>query len=203
VVSELSAGTSCLSSKPKLSGSAGETRDLRSLITSAVASSTVPDFSHGGRAYSFGGHNAVDGLWDTCWQTPGAGLGEHLTLEFSRPVDLSRIDLRNGFQWRDNPDFGDLFYANGRVTGLRIEAFGPSGELLEVVDRRVRDTPEGQALPLEVQAVSTLRLTVTSAAGGARWEDLSISEIGPVGVPSPWLQVHCGTRDGYLLEAHL
>jgi len=149
-------------------------QEVTAQVASVTASSQVATFTHGARAYRFTAENTTDGDLETCWQeaADGSGVGESLAYRFERPVDIDWLEIANGFQWADNPDFGDLFSANGRVTALDVYA---DGALLRRAP--VLDEAGWQSVQVGAKGVSELSLVIRSAAPGARWPDTSISEV--------------------------
>jgi hypothetical protein len=154
-------------------------RDITSLVASVSASSQVDPISAGGVRYTFTPANTIDGNLKTCWQEAdhsGAGVGQTLDYRFSKPVSIERIEIANGFQWTDNPTFGDLFHKNGRVTAVEVFLDGQSAGRFDVA------TDEGwQKLSLASARASTVRLKIADAITGSEWSDTSISEVRFVG----------------------
>jgi hypothetical protein len=138
--------------------------DPRSI--SASASSELPPV--GGVTYSI--RNTLDGDTRTAWNSHGAvdgsGVGETLTYRFSRPVQLVRIDLVNGYA-----KTAELRAANSRIRGVVI-----------LSDRRtlpatLSDSASRQRLDRDFGMTRKVTLRVTSIYPGARYIDLALTEI--------------------------
>lgn len=148
--------------------------EARVAIARVTASSTQRPLRQGGRTYRFGANNLVDGDLRSSWQerSPGIGVGQWVDLELGGAAVVTRIELANGFQWRDDPHFGDLYRLNGRLLRVEVVADGRSWGSHAVADR---DGWQSIVLP-EVPA-RTLRLVIVDAVAGARWYDTAISEL--------------------------
>jgi len=162
--------------------------DLNARIQSIEATTSVAPLSAGGRNYTFGASNLLDGNLQTCWQeaAEGHGVGQRVTVRFKGPVDIGAIDVATGFQWRGNPTFGDLYDKNGRVTALALAANGGPEKLVDVVDR-----PGYQTLPITLPKTTTLTLEIRGVAPGAEWPDTALSEL------RFWSAVPAGERDDF------
>ncbi|MBN2498725.1 MAG: discoidin domain-containing protein [Deltaproteobacteria bacterium] len=125
-----------------------------------------------------------DGRTDFGWVegAKGLGLGESVTLELSRPVELHALELWNGYQRSQ-----DHFAKNARATAISLAADGGAEIAIQVDDRM---GPQKLALAKPVRA-KTLRLTIRKAAAGTRYADLVLSELrlydarGPLAVRTP------------------
>ena len=144
--------------------------DSRSI--SASASSELPP--DGSVTYSIG--NTLDGDTRTAWNSHGAvdgnGVGETLTYQFSRPVQLARIALMNGYA-----KTAELRADNGRIRGVVI-----------LTDHRtlkatLSDTTSRQRLDRDFGLTRKVTLRVTSIYPGARYTDLALTEIAFWAVP--------------------
>lgn len=113
----------------------------------------------------------LDGNPVTAWNdgVDGEPVGQWLEYTFAAPVRISRMELVNGYDKVVN-DL-DLFEANARIRGLRVEtdAGTTPGELT--------DTREPQSLPGPFGPSCRFRLIVDSVYPGSEFEDVALSEI--------------------------
>jgi hypothetical protein len=122
-----------------------------------------------------------DGRPDFGWVegAKGTGEGESVTLTLDAPVELTALELWNGYQRSD-----DHFQKNARAGQLALSVDGGAPVVLAVKDT---SGPQTLALPAPVKG-TTFRLTVQKARAGKRYPDLVLSELrlvdrqGPLGV---------------------
>jgi hypothetical protein len=122
-----------------------------------------------------------DGRTDFGWVegAEGLGVGETLSIAFEGPVQISGLDLWNGYQRSQ-----DHFSKNARLAAVELRIDGGEPQLL-----RVADTQGAQQLALAAPAEGQrLELRVAEVVAGSRYEDLVISELrlrdaqGPLGL---------------------
>ncbi|MFH1470029.1 MAG: hypothetical protein ABIO70_36935 [Pseudomonadota bacterium] len=150
----------------------------RSVAATVAASSTLApaDAYHPG--YLF------DGRTDFGWVegAEGLGLGEHLELALGATVDLTGLEIWNGYQRSE-----DHFKKNARVKALTVTGDDGIAHSLPVADRM---GPQVLALPAPLRT-RHLRLEIAAATAGTRYQDLVISELrlrdasGPLTLATP------------------
>lgn len=97
-----------------------------------------------------------------------SGEGESITFKFSQAVNISAIQVWNGYQRSE-----EHFQANARVRDFR---FGPAGG--DGVVYTLRDTKAGQKFDLSPALKgSEFTLQISSIYPGKKYKDLAISEI--------------------------
>lgn len=143
------------------------------------ASSSQKPYRKGGETYRFGPSHLVDRDLQTSWQEgkPGPGVGEWIELVFDAPATITRIELANGFQRRNDSNFGDLYVLNGRMTRVAILVDGRSLGVF-----RVDDQDGWQSIGLgAVDVRRSLRLVIEGDVAGTRWTDTALSEVRVIG----------------------
>jgi hypothetical protein len=127
--------------------------------------------------------NTLDGDLSTAWSegVPGHGEGESLTFRFPAPFEIARIDLVNGYAKSPR-----LFEENSRARDVVITT--DTGDLPFTLD----DRKSTQRIVPPSGGTSFVRIEVGSVYPGARFEDLSITEVrfwrfgeGEEGPPTP------------------
>jgi len=133
--------------------------------TSVTSSSTLKATS----SNNYRATNLTDGDLTTAWNegAEGPGLGEWVLFEFSRQLDLSRIEVANGYQKDD-----DRYYGNPRVKSLGVEYSNGTTQLI-----RLLDTQDYQSIMPTRQAVEWVKFTIISVYPGEAWEDTALSEV--------------------------
>lgn len=97
-----------------------------------------------------------------------SGEGESLTFEFDEPVNITAIQIWNGYQRSD-----EHFAANARV---RDFGFGLQGG--EATTYTLRDTKAGQKIELTAPLKGkSFTLSIQSIYAGSRYKDLAISDM--------------------------
>ncbi len=151
----------------KIVNDKGETLRLvppQRLKGSLTASSTLAPEA----AYSSA--NLFDSRKEFAWAegAASAGEGEVLTFEFDNAVNITAIQIWNGYQRSD-----EHFAANTRVRDFEFAAKGGSGQ-----SYTLRDTKAGQKIELQSPAKgSAFELKIKSAYKGKSYKDLAISDI--------------------------
>jgi hypothetical protein len=112
--------------------------------------------------------NTVDGDAQTAWSEgrPGPGVGETLTYRFTRPINLRRIVVLNGYA-KSN----ELFERNARVRVANIE----TGQGVRTAN--LRDTKSPQRLTFASGRTNFVKLTIERVYPGTRYADTLISEV--------------------------
>lgn len=90
------------------------------------------------------------------------GIGEYLELPLTEPTDLKAIRIRNGYQKRN-----DLYFRNSRVKELIVRVFQGSAPTSRSF--LLTDEPDYQTLPLVVNGVTRIRLTIGSVYPGEKF----------------------------------
>lgn len=142
--------------------------------------------------------NLFDGNIETAWSesVPGTGSDEFLQIDFDHSIDVSALEVWNGYQ-----SSVKKFTDNGRVTVVNIATYAhiEGNTYRSIGEERfeLADTMGAQRLDFHrpVRA-SRVRLVIVAAKSGARYDDVLLSEIvlhGPDGsVP---LQVDEASND--------
>jgi hypothetical protein len=170
---------SATSMEEPTSSSAGEQSlpvDLtRSYLSSVSSSSVLQPRRHGSR---YAASKAADGDVNTAWGAArGQFVDQWLEIRFSRPVTVTRIEVKTGFCkfFRGQ----DLFKANRRLKRVKIDIGSWS------TAHRFADSSQWQNVSAGSNAEGrSLRLTVLEIYEGNRWEDLHVSEIRVWGTPT-------------------
>ena len=114
--------------------------------------------------------NVLDGSLTTAWVEGvlGPGLGEWIQLDFSREVELSRVDITPGYFKSEHS-----WAHNNRLAAATLQFSDGSARSVSFVDRK-----ESQSVELGRKKSRWVRLTIDRIYGGARDSDDSpISEI--------------------------
>jgi len=112
-----------------------------------------------------------DGLASTCWAegAKGWGQGEWVKFTFNVPVDITGVDIINGFAIDE-----ERYYDNAAVKMLAVEFSNGGKANLELNDQETT-----QFHPLDGEGVSWVKFTIDQVFRGEKWEDTCISEIRP------------------------
>ncbi|HSK96995.1 MAG TPA: zinc ribbon domain-containing protein [Euzebyales bacterium] len=113
----------------------------------------------------------LDGDPATAWNdgVRGTPTGESLEYRFAAPVQITRIELINGYD--KVADDGDRFTQNARIRMARIQT--DSGETLQ----QLQDTREPQSVTGDFGTTCRVTLVVESIYPGEDFEDVALSEI--------------------------
>lgn len=120
--------------------------------------------------YDYDEENLVDGDPSTSWQTR-SGSGARLEIQFSEPVSLAAVRLRNGADY-NHPRFGDLYPLNRRLRRITYCIDGDRCHSAPVAD--VRGWQEFQIIGEETR---TFTLIADAFFEGSQFQDIAISEI--------------------------
>lgn len=121
--------------------------------------------------YAFEAKHLVDRDLRTSWQPASkkGGVGEVLTLSWTGPRKMSRLEIGNGFQRRDM--LGDLFEMNSRAARVVIRVGGAT------VAATLDDVMGLQAVNLPPIEADKVEIEIMTVEKGSRWKDLAISEV--------------------------
>lgn len=135
-----------------------------------VTSALVSQHDAAGLLNAYGPQNLFDGNPATAWceGVAGPGNGQEITVEFARPVIVSRITVVNGYA-----KSAATFANNNSIHTLT--AVWPDGTAspLDLADSM---TPNSIATN-HAAPVTRLRLRIESVNGGSKWPDSCISEL--------------------------
>ncbi|MBC7776759.1 MAG: hypothetical protein H7246_15095 [Phycisphaerae bacterium] len=154
-------------SEIKVMNDKGETLRLvppQSLKGTVIASSTLAPEA----AYSPA--NLFDSRKEFVWAegAPSSGEGEFLTFDFDQPVEITAIQIWNGYQ-RSNEHFS----ANARLRDFDFGVKGASSNAYTL-----RDTKAGQKIELRAPVKgSSFELKIKSIYPGKSYKDLAISDL--------------------------
>lgn len=136
-----------------------------------VASSTLPPT----RNQAFDAALTIDGNPATAWQSDGATDGDNpvtLRWEFASPVQLSGIEVHNGYQLDDT-----RFYENARPDQVTVTTEAGEQEV------SLEDRQGAQEIAVEA-TTSFVEFTILSAhRDQAEFPDLALSEVTFLGTP--------------------
>jgi hypothetical protein len=118
---------------------------------------------------NFRAPNLVDGDPTTAWieGAEGPGSGEWVRFEFTSPLELSRIDILNGYQLDTSHFKGDA-----RVKTILVEYSGGATQVVDLLD--TQDVQSITALPVVTEWV---KLTVYSVYPDFLWPNAALSEV--------------------------
>lgn len=147
---------------------------IRSLRTIGTP---IPDTSE----FSFRPENMVDGNLETSWQT-SSPHNSGVIVEFQEPVDLTHLQIANGFQWTNHYRYGNLLEKNSRVAtiALGMEIEGSDGSISSVtkeITLRDRTMPGYDEIEVAQRKVKRIAFRPLSIYQGSQWKDLAISEV--------------------------
>jgi hypothetical protein len=152
-------------------------RNLTALLHIS-ASSVLPDEDIPGLGLvRYIPENATDGDPTTAWVegVDGPGIGERLSLHFTRPVTLTRLGIRVGFD-RDD----DIFYKNHRLRRARLLFSDESAQIVEFEDRRGI-----QYVSIGPARTTSLIIVIDEVYQSLRYDDTPIAEVEVWGYESP------------------
>lgn len=149
-------------------------------VSNIIASSELNVKAKDGSTYHV--QNMIDGNPETAWieGADGLGIGESVYMEFDGVKNISNITIYPGFLKTKN-----RYFVNGQPTKLLVEWDGGQGEIeLPRVDVGTDEEPfELDELPVaelnleDSVQTSYIRLTITDAIAGSKYEDVAISDV--------------------------
>ena len=118
---------------------------------------------------SFQATNLLDSDLSTPWQegAKGTGQGEWVRFDLSEPMELSSLQILNGYQKDDQRYLG-----TPRVRLIKVEYSSGATQLVELAD--VKDP---QIIESTTEAVEWVKVIIVSVYPGGQWEDAAISEV--------------------------
>jgi hypothetical protein len=121
--------------------------------------------------------NAIDRDPTTSWVegVGGPGIGEQLSLDFSRPVTLTRFGIRVGFD-RDD----DIFFKNHRLRRARLLFSDGASQNVEFEDRRGM-----QFVSIAHVRTTSLIIVIDQVYQSGKYDDTPIAEVEVWGYESP------------------
>ena len=153
-------------------------RDVNITISSVETSSELPP--SGGKSYS--GSNLIDGDPTTVWAegAAGTGIGETITLHLDKAQPVYGVQMVIGYtasyeQYKNNgmPTDVEVDFGGARAEGHDLEGYGSEGfspEDLASMNRFVVSLDE----PV---VTDTVRITITGAKKGEKYDDICMSEV--------------------------
>jgi hypothetical protein len=135
-----------------------------------VATLTVSSALENANGFSYGPENLYDGDPSTAWVEGiwGSGIGESITFQYEYPMRFRRILITNGYA-----KSSDLFYKNGRVKELLVEAADGIRYTFTLEDSM---QAQSIGLPYAIDT-SWIKFTIQSVYPGTVYSDATISEI--------------------------
>lgn len=137
--------------------------------TSIQASSILPPTTN----YTYGPEMVNDDYFNSVWAegSKGDGIGDYLLFQFDSTHTFYKFEIVNGFSALHKV-FGDLYFLNNRVKGLRIE-FEDGAETV-VFNDKVKGY---QTVAFnKAHRSSWAKISITSVHKGRRWDDTCIAE---------------------------
>ena len=136
-------------------------------VATLTASSALKDVN----GFSHGPENLYDGDVSTAWIEGiwGPGIGESITFQYEYPMRFRRIMITNGYA-----KSSDLFYKNGRVKELLVEAADGIKYTFTLEDSMQE---QSIGLPYAIDT-SWIKFTIQSVYPGTVYSDATISEMG-------------------------
>ena len=140
---------------------------LPKTVAATVTASSVLD-----PALQYGPERAFDDNLTMAWSTHGDGTGQHLTVAFAAPVELSELRFAAGY-WRS----AEHAAANSRPKALSVSADGKKlAELTTQAFVNGRTALDTIKLPTPTTA-KTWEVAITAIAPGTKYRDTLISDI--------------------------
>jgi hypothetical protein len=136
--------------------------------------------------------NLFDSRKEFVWVEGVASSGEEevLTFEFDQPVEITAIQVRNGYQRSE-----EHFSANARVRDFQFQEKSSQPRTYSL-----GDTKQGQKISLaQPEKGSVFELRIKSVYPGKKYKDLAISDIVFYNGNQPFV-LHSSTSDKYKAE---
>ncbi|MFC1482548.1 protein kinase [Myxococcota bacterium] len=142
-------------------------------VLRATASSDLGKY----KRWRFWAQSLIDGDLTTSWQPKGGDardcLGEWFKLEFAKEVEISRIDVANGFQIYTGRNRTDQFFQNSRIKQCTIQ-FSRGNSV-------VATFPENQKgftkITFSPRRSSWVKVRIDSVHRGRNYRDVAVSEV--------------------------
>jgi serine/threonine protein kinase len=138
--------------------------------TRVTVSSSLPRY----QTHVFTGDMLLDGRLDTSWQPKGSAddcLGQWFELDLGRVVEVTRIELANGYQIVASG--GDEFLRNSRVKEATLT--WSDGLTTDVTVETEKKNYVSVTFP--PRRTSKLRFAIRSVVRGSKYRDVAISEV--------------------------
>lgn len=144
------------------------------IVESISTSSELVEAQFAGK-YLYPPVNVLDGNKDTTWAeaiSTGPGIGENITVSFTKPVSFNEIQIINGFA-----SGNDLYNKNNRVKRVQItqvDGLHFQNQEFTLNDASPSWQPIKYALP---QTARVITFTVLDVYKGYRYDDTCLSDI--------------------------
>lgn len=123
--------------------------------------------------YQYSPKNMFDSKMETSWQeaASGSGIGQWIKIKLPQKMTVL-VEMVNGFSF-NHDKYGDLYKKNSRATGIEVSY----GDNLSQSRNVNLSGSERGFQSLGAFTTDTLRLKITAAEKGSKWDDTSISEL--------------------------
>ncbi len=154
-------------------GSVGDYSGSRSDKTFATAGSILPPQLH----YYYLPQFVLDNDPGTWWSpvNPYDGKTNWIKINFPEEKVVRGIVIHNGAHYPDYPEYGNLFFANSRVTKAIIRFSDGSSQTI-----RMADTDKNQTIYVNPVLTSYILFQPVAMVKGTRWADICISTLIPI-----------------------
>ena len=145
-------------------------KEIKEELVWIEASNVTP-----GKNTTYRPSNLVDGLLNTPWQAgtkKNDGVGEFLILHFDRPMDITKLEIANGFQRPES------FERNVRAKNILIEDVNGHSVLWNLADAK-----GFQSKDVDFKNITNLKLNVTGVYK-SKYHEVCISELKIWGKPA-------------------
>lgn len=131
-----------------------------------------------GNVILYVGGYAVDGDTSTAWSVSGSGVNESITLNYSLPIEVTKIAIVPGYSKNDPYKEINWFKEFRRV--LQAKAEFDDGDPLMMY---FQDSPEVQEFNVPKIKTSKIKITIlNSTEDYGQWDRVAISEIMVTGI---------------------
>ncbi len=142
-------------------------------ISSITATSELIEAQYEGK-YIYPPVNIVDGNLDNTWcesVQDGPGIGESITIEFTKPVSFDEIQIVNGFAYKD------YYKKNNRVKDIQITQVAKK-HFQQKTYTLEDNKPEWQSIKFEyTQTAQTITFKIVSVYKGTKYDDTCLDDI--------------------------
>lgn len=142
-------------------------------ISSITATSELIEAQYEGK-YIYPPVNIIDGNLDNTWcesVQDGPGIGESITIEFTKPVSFDEIQIVNGFAYKD------YYKKNNRVKDIQITQVAKK-HFQQKTYTLEDNKPEWQSIKFEyTQTAQTITLKIVSVYKGEKYDDTCLDDI--------------------------